>query len=618
MASIINKWRYFVALLAIFCPITLFATTPCQSNQQTWLYTVDTSNQSHIVACLTHSNGAVPWFGFIQPNISATTVNFDASLGTEYTLTIATNVTSSTLSNAIAGQWMIFTIVEDGTGGHAFQQPANFVNWAPIDTTAGATTTEAGYFDGTYFQVISGGTGGGGGSCLAGASDTQYVDSAAGNDSNAGTNWCSSKLTEAAAVTALGVGGGWIYEAPNYTGAAASSVPSNVHILRTNQFDALGSTASRFSFPDWSDTTENHPSFFAGASATPADAAAAFTMLGPFGNSNLVSGMTGAVTVPTASSAYPSEQAGVAGIVTNNSTSGNVSQSDGVYGACYNLAASSLDCTGIVGVAGNPTTGPVGAFEAGWLNLSLGTTPSDAMGLVIRATGGHMPTAEIGTISGRPNAAIDVAYGGFPIPQAGDSFPSGLYFEPQSVANWPIVFSPNSITNNPYTNIYTFGLWKDYYFSTLYDSLSVVELNNGGVAGVYQRGNLLFNNSDTSSEVVLPLTHSGTISVDSINPVNSATPTYDRTKGKVQTTILTANVASSTLANCVAGQTVIFDIIENATGGWTFSPPANLHGWASGGTFTTTAGTHNRQEFYCDGTSTDSGGWSISSMQSGT
>ena len=163
MASITKKLRYFVALLAIFCPITLFATTPCQSNQQTWLYTVDTSNQSHIVACLTPSNGAIPWFGFLTSNTSATTVNFDASQGTTQTLTIATDVTSSTLSNPIVGQWMFFTVKEDGTGGHTFQQPANFVNWTPIDTTAGATTTEFGYFDGTYFQVVSGGSGSGGG-----------------------------------------------------------------------------------------------------------------------------------------------------------------------------------------------------------------------------------------------------------------------------------------------------------------------------------------------------------------------------------------------------------------------------------------------------------------------
>ena len=451
------------------------------------------------------------------------------------------------------------------------------------------------------------------GLCPLGPTDTRFVDSGSGSDANIGRNWCSAYATESAAVTALAATGGWVYVAPNYAGAAATSVPSNIHILQTNQFDSLGSTATRFSFPDWADTTEDHPSFFAGASATPADAAAAFTMLGPFGNSNLVSGVTGAVTVPTTSSAYPSEQAGVAGIVTNNSTSGNVSQSDGLYGACYNPAAASLDCTGIVGVAGNHTSGAVGLFEAGWLNLSLGTTPSDAMGLVIRATGGHMPTAELGSLSGRPNAAVDVSFGGGA--GSGNSFPSGLYFEASSVANWPIVFSVNSVTNNPYTNIYTFGLWKDYYFSTLYDSLSVVKLNNGGVPGVYQRGNLLFNNSDKSTEVVLPLTQNGTVSVDSINAVNSATPTYDRTLGKVKTTVLSANVTSSTLTNCVAGQTIIFDIIENATGGFTYVPPANLHGF---GTITTTAGTHNRQEFYCDGTSTDSGGWSISAMQSGT
>lgn len=454
------------------------------------------------------------------------------------------------------------------------------------------------------------------GTCSLGPTDTRFVDSGLGSDTNIGRNWCSAYATEEKAVTALTATGGWIYVAPNYTGAAATGVPSNIHILQTNQFDSLGTSAQRLSFPSWSDTTEDHYGFYSGSSATTAEAHTAFTKVGPFSNSNLVASVLGNITVPATASAYPSEQAGVAGIVTNNSTAGDTAQSDGVYGACYNPGGTGLDCSGIVGVAGNATTGASGSFEAGWLNLSLGSTTSDAMGLVIRATGGHMPTTESGTLSGRPNSAIDVNYGGV----SGDSFPSGLYFEASAVSNWPIVFSADSTTNNPHTNVYTYYRWKDYYpgSTAQNDTFSVVKLNNGAISGqgTYQAGNLIYNNSANSSEVVFPINHSGTVSVDGVNPVAfSATPTFDRALGKVQTITLTANVTSSTVQNCVAGQTVIFDIIENATGGWTFSAPANLHGF---GSITTTASYHNRQEFYCDGSSSNSGGYSVSAMQSGT
>lgn len=618
MASIIKRGRYFALILAFFCPLSVFATTPCQSGQQTWLYTVDTSNQSHIVACLSSVSGVVPWFGYINAVTSATTVTFDASLGNHQTLTIGTNVTGSTLSNAIAGEWMFFTIKEDATGGRTFQQPANFVGWHAIDTSANASTTEAGWFDGTNFNVVGiGGAGGNGpGNCANGASLTRYVDSANGSDSNTGLNWCSAKATEASAITALGAGGGWVYVAPKYTGAVATGVASNIHILLTNQLDSLGTSAQRFSFPTWSDKTEDHYGLYSGSSGTAAEAHTAFTTVGPFSNSNLVASVLGNVTVPATASAFPSEQAGVAGIVTNNSTAGDTAQSDGVYGACYNPGATSLDCSGIVGVAGNNTTGASGSFEAGWLNLSLLSTPTDAMGLVIRATGGHMPTTEIGTLSGRGNAAVDVNYGG----ASGDSFPSGVYFEGSAVSNWPIVFSANATTNNPHTNVYTYYLWKDYYpgGTSQNNTLSVVKINNGAASGqgAYQAGNLIYNNSANSSEVVLPLNHSGTVSVDGINAVTfSATPTFDRALGKVQTITLTANVTSSTFQNCVAGQTVIFDIIENGTGGWTFVAPANLHGF---GAITTTASFHNRQNFYCTGGSSNSEGYSVSSMQSGT
>jgi hypothetical protein len=457
---------------------------------------------------------------------------------------------------------------------------------------------------------------GGPAGCPAGASDTQYVDSAAGNDANGGTNWCDAKLTESAAVTALGGTGGWVYEAPNYTGARATGVPENVHILSTNQFDAHGSTAERFSFPDWDDVTEDHHAFASNSSSTLADAHTAYTALGPFQGLALISSVLGNATVPSTAAQSNSEQVGVAGIITNNSPL-DLMQSDGVYGACYNPGAEGLDCSGVVAVAGNSPTGANGAYEAMWSELALHSTATDAMGLVIRAHGGHQPTTSIGPFSGRANAAIDLTYGG--APAGADAFYSGIFFENSSVNHWPIVFAANATTLNPHTDVFTYNRWHDYYTSgSAYDDLSVVKINNNPLTsqGTYQQGNYIFENSANASEVVMPINHSGTVSVDGINSVTfTGTDTFDRSKGKVQTIVLTGNETASTFQNCVAGQTVIFDIVEDGSGGHTFSAPANLHGF---GAITTTAGYHNRQVFYCTGGSSYSEGYSVTAMQSGT
>ncbi len=89
----------------------------------------------------------------------------------------------------------------------------------------------------------------------------------------------------------------------------------------------------------------------------------------------------------------------------------------------------------------------------------------------------------------------------------------------------------------------------------------------------------------------------------------SPTPSFDGTYA-IQRITLTGDVPSSTLFNCVAGETIVFDIIEDNNGGHAFTWPANVHG---GGAITTTPGYHNRQQFYCDGTNA----WSLGSLQSG-
>lgn len=80
----------------------------------------------------------------------------------------------------------------------------------------------------------------------------------------------------------------------------------------------------------------------------------------------------------------------------------------------------------------------------------------------------------------------------------------------------------------------------------------------------------------------------------------SATPTFDLSLGAIQTITLTGDVTSSSISNLAVGQLVIFDIIQDGSGGHTFAWPSNVYGGSAIGA---TGSSHNRQAFYCDGSS---------------
>ena len=91
-----------------------------------------------------------------------------------------------------------------------------------------------------------------------------------------------------------------------------------------------------------------------------------------------------------------------------------------------------------------------------------------------------------------------------------------------------------------------------------------------------------------------------TLVYDTINPVTfSTTPVFNLLLGSIQTISLTASVTSSTTTNVVAGQIVVFNIIQNASSAFTFAWPANVLG---AGTISATLSTNNVQAFYSDGT----------------
>ncbi|MEO5937237.1 MAG: hypothetical protein ABIP81_08480, partial [Terriglobales bacterium] len=78
----------------------------------------------------------------------------------------------------------------------------------------------------------------------------------------------------------------------------------------------------------------------------------------------------------------------------------------------------------------------------------------------------------------------------------------------------------------------------------------------------------------------------------------TATPTFNAATGNNFKLTLTANVTSSLLGNAVAGQTLVFLVCQDATGGRTFAWPANFKGAMVIGD---QANKCNIQQFYFDG-----------------
>ncbi len=131
-------------------------------------------------------------------SFSATPV-FDASK-TFQTLTLTGNVTSSTVSNAVTGEFMEINLCQDGTGGRTFVWPTSFKNTPPVQSTASQCTRSLWRWDGTSWtmpaevamskppMLDSGSNAGNGGAPICYAAPW-------GNDNNDGLSWGSAKNT---------------------------------------------------------------------------------------------------------------------------------------------------------------------------------------------------------------------------------------------------------------------------------------------------------------------------------------------------------------------------------------------------------------------------------------
>jgi hypothetical protein len=95
------------------------------------------------------------------------TPTFDASTAASFKLTLTGNVTSSTLTNAVAGEPINFEICQDATGSRTFVPPTNVLNMGTIVSTANACSTQEFWFDGSN-AVSSGPMQSSGGSIIPG------------------------------------------------------------------------------------------------------------------------------------------------------------------------------------------------------------------------------------------------------------------------------------------------------------------------------------------------------------------------------------------------------------------------------------------------------------------
>jgi hypothetical protein len=96
--------------------------------------------------------------GTLTTVIFSATPTFDASTASTFKLTLTGNVTSSTLSNAVAGEPINIEICQDATGGRTFVPPTNVQGWVTIPSGANACILQDLVYDGTNAVASSAGT----------------------------------------------------------------------------------------------------------------------------------------------------------------------------------------------------------------------------------------------------------------------------------------------------------------------------------------------------------------------------------------------------------------------------------------------------------------------------
>jgi hypothetical protein len=97
--------------------------------------------------------------GIKAVTFSATPV-FDASLFPlpVFTMTLTANVTSSSVTNPIAGQRIAFILTQNGTGGWTFAWPSNFKGASNIDSDANSVSLQEFIWTGSAWRAVGPGS----------------------------------------------------------------------------------------------------------------------------------------------------------------------------------------------------------------------------------------------------------------------------------------------------------------------------------------------------------------------------------------------------------------------------------------------------------------------------
>jgi hypothetical protein len=85
---------------------------------------------------------------------------FDASLYAlpAFTMTLSASVTSSSVTNPIAGQRIAFILTQDGTGGWSFAWPSNFRGASNIGSDASSVSVQEFIYTGSMWRAVGPGS----------------------------------------------------------------------------------------------------------------------------------------------------------------------------------------------------------------------------------------------------------------------------------------------------------------------------------------------------------------------------------------------------------------------------------------------------------------------------
>jgi hypothetical protein len=85
----------------------------------------------------------------------SSTPTFNSSASTYFRMTLTANVTSSTISNSVAGGITYFNLCQDSTGGRTFAWPTTVLNPPTIGSAASACTSASFIYDGTNWRELA-------------------------------------------------------------------------------------------------------------------------------------------------------------------------------------------------------------------------------------------------------------------------------------------------------------------------------------------------------------------------------------------------------------------------------------------------------------------------------